>query len=124
MNGLQSRPAEPRCAQVTPSPKRRIERAHVNTPVVLTLHGQGFRGWMNDVSEGGVGLISVAALQQNDEVSVTLNLPGQPQPLTLQAVVRHTRGFHHGCQFVDAATGEQTRLKRFLNDAAKPPATD
>lgn len=99
---------------------RQSDRTPVNTPLVLTLHGQGFRGWVNDVSEDGVGLISAAALQQNDEVSVTLLLPGQSNALTLRAVVRHSCGFHHGCQFVNASTLERQQLLHFRKDAATP----
>ena len=97
--------------------KRRIQREHVNIPVVLTLNGQGFRGWLNDVSEDGVGVISAATLCVADEISVTITLPGTPDPLTLPAVVRHSQGFHHGCQFADSAT-ERRNLRRFLSSTS------
>jgi PilZ domain len=108
--GLQLRRAD---AQLR-SFKRRIQREHVNIPVVLTLHGQGFRGWLNDVSEDGVGVISAAVLCVADEISVTITLPGLPDPMTLPAVVRHSQGFHHGCQFADAATA-RGHLRQFLS---------
>jgi len=98
------------------SVKREVERAQLNTPVVLTLHGQGFRGWMNDVSEQGVGVISAAPLNAGDEIGVTLKLPGEAPPLTLRAVVRHTRGFHHGCQFVEPPTEQRYFLRQLLTD--------
>lgn len=98
------------------SVKRRVERAQLNTPVILTLHGQGFRGWMNDVSEQGVGVISAAPLNRGDEIAVTLKLPGEAPPLTLRAVVRHTRGFHHGAQFVEPLSDQRYFLRQLLTD--------
>jgi len=97
---------------------RRGERAHVNVPVQVMLHEQAYRGWMNDVSEHGVGIISAAALNAGDEVRVTMPLPDQPRSLTLRAIVRHTRGFHHGCQFADSQTCDRQELLQFLTAAA------
>jgi hypothetical protein len=97
---------------------RKVPRAPLNTPVVLTLNGQGFRGWMNDVSEAGVGVISAAPLRTGDEIGITIHLPGEVVPLVLRAIVRHTRGFHHGCQFIESQPEHRAQLREFLTDAA------
>jgi len=98
------------------SVKRQVQRAQLNTPVVLTLHGQGFRGWMNDVSEQGIGVISAAPLNRGDEIGVTVNLPGEAPPLMLRAVVRHTRGFHHGCQFLEPYRDQRYFLRQLVTE--------
>jgi hypothetical protein len=112
MHGLQPKQTDARTRSLT----RRIKRANVNIPVVLTLNGQGFRGWMNDVSEDGVGVISAATLCVADEISVTITLPGDRQPVTLPAVVRHSQGFHHGCQFAEEAAARR-QLRDFLKSS-------
>ena len=96
---------------------RKVHRAALNTPLIITLHGQGFRGWMNDISEEGVGVISVAPLSPGDRISVTVNVGREEIPLTLRALVRHTCGFHHGCQFVDSHEDERQQLRELVQEA-------
>ena len=51
-----------------------------------------------------------------DEIGVTLKLPGEAPPLSLRAVVRHTRGFHHGCQFLEPYRDQRYFLRQLVTD--------
>lgn len=101
----------------TTSFTRQLKRTNINVPVLLVCNGQGFRGWMNDVSEHGAGIISAAALHIGDQIDVILSAANLQSPLKLHAVVKHSAGFHHGCEFRASNAGDQEALRQLLNNS-------
>jgi PilZ domain len=112
MGILQSRQAQVSLPTAI-SLKRAVKRTNINVPVLLVCNGQGFRGWINDLSEHGAGIISTAALHIGDQIEVMLSAAGLETPLKLRAVVKHSTGFHHGCAFL-ASDGSGPESLRHL----------
>lgn len=97
--------------------KRAVKRTNINAPVLLVCNGQGFRGWMNDLSEHGAGIISTAALHIGDQIEVMLSATGLEPPLKLRAVIKHTAGFHHGCAFLASDSSNRETLRHLVTNS-------
>jgi hypothetical protein len=82
--------------------------------------GEGI-GVVFDVSMRGAKVMSEAGIQRGDRVSVTLALPNQVSPMTVEeATVRWEREQVYGLEFVDLSPVAEMRLRKFITIATKP----
>jgi hypothetical protein len=102
---------------------RQFERRPLETRLVLALAGRSrYRGWCENVGEGGLGATVAAPLNLADEVSLEFRLTGSPEPLSIRAVVRFTDGFRHGFEFLDLTPAQRAVILSYLGatEAKRP----
>lgn len=83
--------------------KRRSARAAIPTPVQVRISSQGLSatGFLVDLSDGGMGVVTTAeAFAPGEVVTVELLVEATENPPPLRAVVRYNRGARLGLQFV------------------------
>lgn len=67
--------------------------------------------------------MSEAVIQRGDRVAVSLSLPNQISPMTVEkATVRWEREQVYGLEFVDLSPIAEMRLRKFITLATKPAA--
>lgn len=105
---------------VNPRPnQRQFERRRMEARLAVTAaDGKVYRGWCNDVSEGGVSATLPISLAANIEVVLELSLPTSDS-IQLRAVVRHVNGFRYGFQFLTLSAGQRELISRFVADSGK-----
>jgi len=74
-----------------------------------------------DLSRTGVKLSSALPLQPSDYVALNLSLPfREPSLQVVLAAVRWVHGRNFGVEFIQITSGEQSRLKDFLDTQPTP----
>lgn len=110
---------------------RQHPRLRVSAPFVCSFSRLGLAKWLGrggdgigvvfDVSMRGAKVMSEAGIQRGDRVSVTLALPNQVSPMTVEeATVRWEREQVYGLEFVDLSPVAEMRLRKFITIATKP----
>ncbi len=93
--------------------------------VVTTLEKVPYRGWCIDVSEGGLGATVAAVFHRKQEVLLEFLLPTHAEPLKVRALVRYSREFHYGFEFVTLSPAQREAIRKYLAatpQPCKPPA--
>jgi hypothetical protein len=83
--------------------ERRHPRRLIPTPAEVRISGPGLEisGHLVDISEGGLGIVTVGqALPVGEAVTVELLVNPKDKPPPLRATVRYSRGARHGLQFL------------------------
>ena len=92
--------------------EREYTRFHVDMLVKIdaTVRGKMMTvfGRTSDLSEGGMGIVIPESLPAGEPIIAYLPIAEAGQNMALRGVVRHQRGFYHGCEFVGLS--EQERL--------------
>ena len=97
---------------------RQFERRPLETRLVLmTADKSRYRGWCQDVSEGGLGATVAVELKLGDEVSLEFDISTSTEPVSVRALVRYTDAFRHGFEFL---TLTPTHRAAILAYVAKP----
>ncbi len=90
---------------------REYSRFHVDMLVKIDASVRGKMtavfGRTSDLSEGGMGIVIPESLPVGEPITAYLPVADEGGNLLFRAVIRHQRGFYHGCEFVDL--GEQER---------------
>jgi hypothetical protein len=74
-----------------------------------------------DVSMKGAKVMSEAGIQRGDRLSVSLSLPNQASPMTVEeATVRWEKDHVYGLEFVDLSPVAEMRLRKFITISTKP----
>ncbi len=93
-------------------PRRDYIRFHLDLRVTIEADRNGRMitvfGRSSDLSEGGVGIVIPESLAAGESVIVHLPIGEGSEKIAFPAVVRHQRGFYHGCEFV--GIGERERM--------------
>ena len=101
---LKPPPQEPESGH---SHRRQWERFHLDRRITVETLVRGrpavIYGRTSDISEGGLGAVIPESLSPDDEITVHLPIGQNDAEVTLRAVVRHRRGFYHGCEFLDVS---------------------
>ena len=78
-------------------------------------------GVVFDVSMKGAKVMSEAGIQRGDRLSVSLSLPNQVSPMTVEeATVRWEKDQVYGLEFVDLSPVAEMRLRKFITISTKP----
>jgi serine/threonine-protein kinase len=115
--------------QVTPAEqqRRRAKRAPYNTPVQMALPGPGDRtldGRTEDISEGGLLVLSHAECKADQRVAVRFALPMEGKVVAVDAHVRWVRAAHGphapgicaiGLEFADLPTPVRTSIAQYVS---------
>jgi hypothetical protein len=110
---------------------RQHPRLRIPAPFVCSLSRLGLAKWLGrggdgigvvfDVSMKGAKVMSEAGIQRGDRLSVSLSLPNQASPMTVEeAAVRWGKDQIYGLEFVDLSPVAEMRLKKFITIAMKP----
>jgi len=110
---------------------RQHPRLRIPAPFVCSLSRLGLAKWLGrggdgigvvfDVSMKGAKVMSEAGIQRGDRLSVSLALPNQASPMTVEeATVRWGKDQIYGLEFVDLSPVAEMRLKKFITIATKP----
>ncbi len=105
--------------QSWPVPRQFERRALEARLHVTAINGSQFRGWCNDVGEGGLGATVAAPLTLGDEVELEFQLPKHARPLRVPARVRYSSGFRFGFEFLSLSP-EQRRVILDYQRSADP----
>lgn len=97
---------------------RRYPRYHSEFPVIVTLLAGGERQRLDahsrDLSEAGIGVLLAAELNPGEVVTLGFSIPGSPHSWTIQAVLRHRRGYHYGFEFFALSDEQSQFLAQYL----------
>ena len=94
---------------------RQFKRRPLQTRLGVTAaDGNRYRGWCQDVSEGGLGATVAAPLKLGDEVSLEFELAAGPEAVTVRALVRFTDGFRHGFEFLTLTPAQRAAILAYL----------
>jgi len=110
---------------------RQYPRLRVSAPFVCSLSRLGLAKWLGrgangigvvfDVSMKGAKVMSEAGIQRGDRLSVSLSLPNQVSPMTVEeATVRWEKDQVYGLEFVDLSQVAEMRLRKFITISTKP----
>ena len=110
---------------------RQHPRLRVSAPFVCSLSRLGLAKWLGrgangigvvfDVSMKGAKVMSEAGIQRGDRLSVSLSLPNQASPMTVEeATVRWEKDQVYGLEFVDLSPVAEMRLRKFITISTKP----
>jgi hypothetical protein len=110
---------------------RQHPRVRVPAPFVCSLSRLGLAKWFGrgadgigvvfDVSMKGAKVMSEAGIQRGDRLAVSLSLPNQTSPMTVeQATVRWENDHVYGLEFVDLSAVAEMRLRKFITISTKP----
>lgn len=110
---------------------RQHPRLRIPAPFVCSLSRLGLAKWFSrrgddigvvfDVSMKGAKVMSEAGIQRGDRLSVSLSLPNQASPMTVEeAAVRWEKDQVYGLEFVDLSPVAEMRLRKFITIAMKP----
>ncbi len=110
---------------------RQHPRLRIPAPFVCSLSRLGLAKWLSrggdgigvvfDVSMKGAKVMSEAGIQRGDRLSVSLSLPNQASPMTVEeAAVRWEKDQIYGLEFVDLSPVAEMRLRKFITIAMKP----
>jgi hypothetical protein len=89
--------------------KRRSSRAPIPTPVQVRITGaaRSITGFLVDLSDGGMGVVTTTETFPSGEVvTVELLVKATEKPPLLRAVVRYSRGARMGLQFLPGELGQ------------------
>jgi hypothetical protein len=101
---------------------RQFERRTLESRISLSgPDGSEYRGWCNDISEGGLGATVAVPLQLGTEVGLEFAIPISPEPLRLNAVVRYTNGFRFGFEFLKLTPEQRQLVLTYVGGAPKRP---
>jgi c-di-GMP-binding flagellar brake protein YcgR len=101
--------------------RRQFERRKVEARVAVTsAEGTVYRGWCNDLSEGGLSATIPASLVASTEVDLQLTLPTTPDPIRIRGVVRNGSGFRYGFEFLTLAASQREAISRFVAESPPP----
>ncbi len=104
---------------------RQHPRLRVSAPFVCSLARLGLAKWLGrgsngigvvfDVSMKGAKVMSEAGIQRGDRLSVSLSLPNQASPMTVEeATVRWEKDQVYGLEFADLSPVAEMRLRKFI----------
>ncbi|MCC2641164.1 MAG: hypothetical protein K0S45_1577 [Nitrospira sp.] len=110
---------------------RQHPRLRIPAPFVCSLSRLGLAKWLGrgqedigvvfDVSMKGAKVMSEAGIQRGDRLSVSLSLPNQVSPMTVEeAAVRWEKDQVYGLEFVDLSPVAEMRLRKFITITMKP----
>ncbi|MDA2913242.1 PilZ domain-containing protein [Acidobacteriia bacterium AH_259_A11_L15] len=89
------------------------------TQTLTPTSGQSGLGRMEDLSVGGLHILSGETLDPNTKVLVRFNLPGG-HPVEAQGVVVHAhRGFYMGIQFLEIKKEDRKAIEAFVGQKSR-----
>ena len=95
--------------------QREYTRFHVDMLVKIEARVRGKMttvfGRTSDLSEGGMGIVIPESIEAGEPLMSYLPIGKEGQNVALRAVVRHQRGFYHGCEFLDLSEQERQALR-------------
>ncbi len=101
---------------------RNPPRYAVQLPVSFSGQNISGKGTIVDLSEQGCGVLTDTRLPIASLITLKIDLYGDDPPLTIDlAVVRWLSGPTVGVEFIRTETGEQQRLKAFVNSLVVNP---
>ncbi len=102
---------------------RQFERRVLESSLVLFApDGTLYRGWCNDISEGGLGATIAAPLPLRTEVTLQFELPLSAEPTRLRAVIRYSNGFRLGFEFLAMTPAQRQLITTYVDVGSSPKA--
>jgi len=105
--------------------RRRFPRHRADLPLTITiLSDEGYttiHGRMNDIAEGGLGVLMASELPAGEVVQVEFMLPPDAEPFRARAVVRYRKGYFHGIEFLGLSDEQKQQILEYCID--REPAT-
>ncbi|MFB3916677.1 MAG: PilZ domain-containing protein [Terriglobales bacterium] len=97
-----------------PGDYRKFERFPIEGPLdVSTAEGETFLAWCLDIGEGGLGATISAHLKVGQEVVLNFKLPTARARLNLSAVVKYSRGFWYGLEFLGLNSAQREAIRAY-----------
>lgn len=101
--------------QPWPITRQRDRRALI-APLVLSAGDKvTYRGWCNNIHEGGLGATIAVPLKKNNEVTLQFDIPGSSEAIVVRGVVRHKNGFRYGFEFLNLSPAQHSQIIAFLS---------
>ena len=123
MPGAGPAPTEP-----SQEERRRSPRAALMVQVEYTKGGDYVLGRSQDVSEGGLSVLTSETLEPRTEVVIRFNLPPYPPGILIEAqgeIVRVRPGEGLGIQFLQLSDRQRQAIARYVQllgtDSVRPP---
>ena len=101
--------------QAWPTTRQSARRALESRLVVTSAQRRPYRGWCQNVGEGGLGATVAAPLKLGDTVALEFELAGNGEPISVRAAVRFTDGFRHGFEFLELTPAQRAAIQAYLS---------
>ena len=89
-------------------------------PLTVTiLRDEGYttvHGRMNDIAEGGLGVLMASELPAGEVVQLEFTLQPNTEPFRARAVVRYRKGYFHGIEFLGLSDDQKSQILEFCED--------
>ncbi|HXM23339.1 MAG TPA: PilZ domain-containing protein [Terriglobales bacterium] len=96
--------------------QRRYFRCPVEVPATLRRSGmEEVRGYVVNISEGGIAIITHVSLKPGVEVQVQFTLPGHESRFAAKSAISWCREGYMGLQFISLSTELKTKLQDWLS---------
>ena len=100
--------------------RRRFPRHRADLPLTVTiLRDEGYttvHGRMNDIAEGGLGVLMASELPAGEVVQLEFTLQPNTEPFRARAVVRYRKGYFHGIEFLGLSVDQKSQILEFCED--------
>jgi hypothetical protein len=111
----------PNAAEAGHAVQRQYERYHFDHRISIDAVINGIPGTVHgrtsDLSEGGIGAVIPESLRVGDKIAIHLPLGPPAGDMAMQAVVRHSRGFYHGCEFLSLTEQDRAAIRAVCKNA-------
>jgi c-di-GMP-binding flagellar brake protein YcgR len=96
--------------------KRQWERYKIDIRVRITYSGDGAKqvafGRGYDVSGGGMAIFTPVNIMMGAHIEVQFSIPGMPEPVEVEAVVRNRQGYRYGVEFAALTVAQRKEIIR------------
>jgi hypothetical protein len=96
---------------------RHEPRTTVETRVTIEVDHFTLRGWSVDLTERGIGIHCPATLYSDQKITIAFSGGNDSHYIRVQAVVRHSNGFRHGCEFVTVTAADREAIRNLIAHA-------
>jgi c-di-GMP-binding flagellar brake protein YcgR len=95
---------------------RQTPRTRTETRVAIECDRGHFRGVTVDLNERGMGITCAAPFYFDQQITLTFFAgTSESQRIVVSAVIRHSNGTRHGCEFVSVSAADREAIRALIS---------
>jgi c-di-GMP-binding flagellar brake protein YcgR len=98
---------------------RQTPRTAIETRVAIECERGHYRGHTVDLNERGMGIICSGPFYFDQKITLTFFAgANRSRQIVVSAVVRHSNGARHGCEFVSVSAADREAIRTLISKTA------